>query len=453
MTMNSVNRIKKAHLISLGCARNRVDSEVMLGKLLGQGWQHTDSLLESDVAIINTCGFIEAAKEESINTILECSEYKARNKNLKIVVAGCLTQRYKTQLAKGLPEVDLFIGTDEFVRLPELLADTDKKNHSKVHAKRTHYIYDEHHPRVNTLSTHSAYIKVAEGCQHNCSFCIIPAIRGKLRSRPASSIIAEAKNLSESGVKEINLIAQDLAAYGRDRTDGADLLSLLKELVKIEKLHWIRLLYMYPENITQEFLQFFAEEKKLVKYLDIPIQHGSNKILKDMKRDVTIEEIEETISQLRAKVPTVAIRTSVMVGFPGETEKDFEDLASFVKRARIEHLGCFSYSKEDGTVAARMSDQVEEHVKKERQEKIMALQKEISRAGLEKHLGKTYEALIEKQDKKDKDLWLARLSTQAPEVDGILYVINTKETELNQGDMILVRIIETKEYDLIGETI
>ena len=306
---------------------------------------------------------------------------------------------------------------------------------------------------MNTLSTHSAYIKVAEGCQHNCSFCIIPAIRGKLRSRPASSIIAEAKNLSESGVKEINLIAQDLAAYGRDRTDGADLLSLLKELVKIEKLHWIRLLYMYPENITQEFLQFFAEEKKLVKYLDIPIQHGSNKILKDMKRDVTIEEIEETISQLRAKVPTVAIRTSVMVGFPGETEKDFEDLASFVKRARIEHLGCFSYSKEDGTVAARMSDQVEEHVKKERQEKIMALQKEISRAGLEKHLGKTYEALIEKQDKKDKDLWLARLSTQAPEVDGILYVINTKETELNQGDMILVRIIETKEYDLIGETI
>lgn len=451
MTTTSVNRIKKAHLISLGCARNRVDSEVMLGKLLGEGWQHTNDLRESDVAIINTCGFIEAAKEESINTILECSEYKEENKNLKIVVAGCLTQRYKTQLAKGLPEVDLFIGTDEFVRLPELLAEKDLSE-NRVHAKRTHYIYDEHHPRVNTLSSHSAYIKVAEGCQHNCSFCIIPAIRGKLRSRSASSILAEAKNLSEQGVKEVNLIAQDLAAYGRDRTDGADLLSLLKELVKIEKLEWIRLLYMYPENITDEFLEFFAQEKKLVKYLDIPIQHGSNKILKDMKRDVTIEDVEATLSKLREKVPGVAIRTSVMVGFPGETEEDFNKLKSFVERARIEHLGCFSYSKEEGTVAARMEGQVPEEVKKERQEQIMALQQEISETELEKHLGKTYEALVEKQDDEAEDVWWARLSTQAPEVDGILYAINTKGSQLAPGDMIPVTITETREYDLIGET-
>ena len=451
MQTNSPQKIKKAHLISLGCARNRVDSEVMLGKLLGEGWQHTDDLTESDVAIINTCGFIEAAKEESINTILECSEYKEENKNLKIVVAGCLTQRYKTQLAKGLPEVDLFIGTDEFVRLPELLENSNKTE-NKVHAKRTHYIYDEHHPRVNTLSTHSAYIKVAEGCQHNCSFCIIPAIRGKLRSRSASSIIAEARNLSDAGVKEINLIAQDLAAYGRDRTDGAELLSLLKELVKIEKLRWIRLLYVYPENITDEFLEFFASEEKIVKYLDIPIQHGSNKILKDMKRDVTIEDIEGTINKLRTKVPTVAIRTSVMVGFPGETEKDFEDLLAFVKRTRIEHLGCFSYSKEEGTVAARMKDQIPEELKKERQEKIMALQQEISEAGLEKHLGKTYEALIEKQDDEDEDVWFARLSIQAPEVDGSLYVVNTKDLELAAGDLVPVVITETREYDLIGQT-
>lgn len=442
---------KTAHLISLGCARNRVDSEVMLGSLLGDGWKHTDDLLTSDVAIINTCGFIEAAKEESISTILDCSAYKEQNKNLKIVVAGCLTQRYKTQLAKGLPEVDLFVGTDEFVKLPELLEQIEEKNTQKVHAKRTHYIYDEHHPRVNTLSSYSAYVKVAEGCQHNCSFCIIPAIRGKLRSRSESSIISEVKSLSESGVKEINLIAQDLAAYGRDRKDGAELLSLLKELVKIEKLKWIRLLYVYPENINDAFLEFFAKEEKIVKYLDIPIQHASNSILKAMKRDVSIEDIEETIAKLRKKTPQIAIRTSVMVGFPGETDKDFEELLAFVKRAKIENLGCFIYSKEEGTVAARMDGQISEQTKKERHEKVMALQQTVSAKCLEKHIGKTFQALIEKQDDENPHLWIARISTQAPEVDGCLYVMNTQEKNLAPGDFCKVIVREAQAYDLVGE--
>ena len=443
--------IQKAHLISLGCARNRVDSEVMLGSLLGEGWHHTNDLLESDVAIINTCGFIDAAKEESINTILECSAYKEQNEKLKVVVAGCLTQRYKNQLAKGLPEVDLFVGTDEFVKLPELLREIDEKKSGKVHAKRTHYIYDEHHPRVNTLSGHSAYVKVAEGCQHNCSFCIIPAIRGKLRSRSESSILSEVKNLCESGVKEINLIAQDLAAYGRDREDSAKLLSLLKELVKIEKLEWIRLLYVYPENIDNEFLEFFANEKKIVKYLDIPIQHGSNRILKAMKRVVSIEEIEGTIEKLRSKVPNVSIRTSVMVGFPGETEEDFEDLASFVSRAKIDHLGCFIYSKEEGTVAARMPNQVEEEIKEARRDHIMQIQQEVSLANLKGKVGKTFEALVESEDPEAEGSFIARLSTQAPEVDGSLFLSNPKGKEIKLGDICSIKITEAEEYDLFGE--
>ena len=449
MTLQKQNTTpKKAHLISLGCARNRVDSEVMLGSLLGEGWSHTDDLTDCDVAIINTCGFIEAAKEESINTILDCSAYKEENKNLKIVVAGCLTQRYKTQLAKGLPEVDLFIGTDEFVKLPELLKTPSEK---KVHAKRTHYIYDEHHPRINTLSTHSAYVKVAEGCQHNCSFCIIPAIRGKLRSRSESSILSEVTNLAQSGVKEVNLIAQDLAAYGRDRTDGANLLQLLKELVKIPELKWVRLLYVYPENIDDAFLDFFAKEEKIVKYLDIPIQHASNSLLKSMKRVVTIEEIEATIHKLRKASPEVAIRTSVMTGFPGETEEDFQELLDFVKRIKIDHLGCFTYSKEEGTVAARMDGQIEEAVKLERRDEVMKVQQEVSKKSLENYVGQTVQVLIEKKDPEEENVWTARLSTQAPEVDGCVYVLTNNDEKLSPGDLCLIKITEAEDYDLIAE--
>lgn len=440
--------VKKVHLISLGCARNRVDSEVMLGSLLGEGWRFEPEVANSDVVIINTCGFIEAAKEESINTILDCAAHKKDNPNLKVIVAGCLTQRYKTQLAKGLPEVDLFVGTDEFVKLPQLLeqADSDQAE-KKVHAKRTHYIYDEHYPRINTLSQHSAYVKVAEGCQHNCAFCIIPAIRGKLRSRSIASVIAEVKALTQNGVKEINLIAQDLAAYGRDREDSANLLALLKELVKIEDLKWIRLLYMYPENITDEFLEFFAQEEKLVKYLDIPVQHASNRLLKTMNRGVTREMIEGTLNKLREKIPSIAIRTSVMVGFPGETEEDFAELLDFVKKMKINHLGCFTYSQEEGTVAARMKDQIEDETKKARQELVMAHQQQISHDNLEAHVDQTFEVMIEKLEDAEENLWQARLSTQAPEVDGLVYV-EAGDRNLAPGDFCKVDITEADDYDL-----
>ena len=317
----------RVHLVSLGCSRNRVDSEVMLGTLFERGWQSTDVAEEADAIVVNTCGFIQSAKEESIDRILEAAELK-KEKDLKLVVTGCLTQRYKRQLAEGMPEVDLFIGTDEFTKIADLIEQDTSED--RVHTKRTHYLYNEKMPRVNTLTKSSAYVKVAEGCQHNCAFCIIPAIRGRLRSRPISSIVGEVEKLVAEGVIEINLIAQDLAAFGRDK--GTDeLVPLLRELVKIEGLSWIRLLYVYPENITEEFLELFATEEKIVKYLDIPVQHGSDSVLKRMNRDVTANQIKVTIERLRARVPDVAIRTSVMVGFPGETEEEFAELKSFVE--------------------------------------------------------------------------------------------------------------------------
>lgn len=437
---------RKVHLVSLGCARNKVDSEVMLGTLLGKGWSHTDSPELADAIIINTCGFIEAAKEESIDTILSSSEHKKTNPDLKLVVTGCLTQRYKKQLADGLPEVDLFVGTDEFTKIGELLNAPPPKG--TVVAKRTHYLYTDAMPRVNTLSGYSAYVKVAEGCQHNCSFCIIPAIRGRLRSRPIESVVKEVEELCRQGVKEINLIAQDLAAYGRDH--GTDqLLPLLKALVKTD-ISWIRMLYVYPENISEEFLDFFANEDKIVKYLDIPVQHASDRLLESMNRGVTQKQLRETIETLRARVPQVAIRTSVMVGFPGETEQDFQELRSFVSDMKFDHLGCFSYSKEEGTVAGRMKDQIDQEIKAQRQQEIMGLQQEISRNKLESYVGQILPVLINGLSEETELLWEGRLTTQAPEVDGLVYINDGKPIA---GDVQLVKITEAHEYDLVGEVV
>ncbi len=436
---------RKVHLISLGCARNRVDSEVMLGTMMGRGWISTDEPSLADAIVVNTCGFIASAKEESIDTILQAAEMKKTNPELKVVVAGCLTQRYKNQLVKGLPEVDLFVGTDEFTRIGDLLE--ARSGDEKLFAKRTHYLYNEDMPRINTLAKHSAYVKVAEGCQHNCSFCIIPAIRGRLRSRPVSSVIAEVTNLVANGVVEINLIAQDLAAYGRDRADEADLFKLLKSLVQIEGLKWIRCLYVYPENISDEFLEFFATEEKIVKYLDIPVQHASDRILSKMNRHVNKQQLREIIGKVKARVPEVAIRTSVMVGFPGETEEDFEELNEFVHDMAFTHLGCFTYSMEEGTVAGRMADQIDEAVKKERQAIIMETQREVSRDNLKKLVGKTFPVLVEGLSDETDLLFQGRLSTQAPEVDGVVLI---NDGNAVPGSIQMVKISESHDYDLVG---
>ena len=442
----SINQ-RKVHLISLGCARNRVDSEVMLGTMMGKGWQVTYEPEEADAIIVNTCGFIAAAKEESVDKILAAAELKADRPDMKLVVTGCLTQRYKKQLAKGLPEVDLFIGTDEFTKIGSLL--DEEVPCGTVVAKRTHYLYNEAMPRVNTLAKHSAYVKVAEGCQHNCAFCIIPAIRGRLRSRPVASVVAEVEKLVKEGVLEVNLIAQDLAAYGRDLPD-ADLLTLLKALVEIDGLQWIRPLYVYPENISADFLDFFASHSKIVKYLDIPVQHASDDVLKRMNRDVSRTEIETTLARVRSAVPSVAIRTSVMVGFPGETDAEFEQLKDFVRQARFSHLGCFAYSQEEGTVAGRMSDQVASDVKEQRLEEIMAIQKEVSKDLLRSYVGQTLEVLVCGPSPESELLWEGRLATQAPEVDGVVYL---NDGPVVAGSIQKVEITESHEYDLVGRVL
>jgi ribosomal protein S12 methylthiotransferase len=437
---------KNIHLISLGCARNRVDAEVMLGSCLAEGWTYCDDPAVADAIVVNTCGFIKEAKEESIDTILEAAGHKERNPELQLVVAGCLSQRYKGQLVKALPEVDLFIGTDEFVKLPTMLA--EKLPKGSVRARRSNYLYQHSLPRINTLSTQSAYVKVAEGCQHNCAFCIIPAIRGPLRSRTIESVVEEVKTLVSQGVIEINLIAQDLAAYGRDRSRD-ELLPLLKALVEIAGLRWIRLLYIYPENIDEEFLAFFASQEKLVKYLDIPMQHASDRVLGLMNRGVNQQQLRDIIAKVRAFVPEVAIRTSVMTGFPSEDEADFAELLGFVKDCRFAHLGCFTYSQEEGTVAGRMQHQVDEAVKAARRDQVMALQQEISRDYLRSFVGKEVEVLVAGPSTETHGSWQGRMSTQAPEVDGLVYF----DGDLPAGELGLVRvkITASMEYDLRGK--
>jgi ribosomal protein S12 methylthiotransferase len=435
---------RKVHLVSLGCARNRVDAEVMLGSLLKRGWKIVDQGAGADAVIVNTCGFIGPAKEESIDNILECAELKKTNPDMKLVVTGCLTQRYKRQLVTGLPEVDFFVGVDEFPRLPDLLESDIKKG--TVFAQRTNYLYDGDLPKLNTLSPYSAYVKVAEGCQHNCAFCIIPAIRGKLRSRPIAGVLSEVRQLASQGVKEINLIAQDLAAYGRDL--GSDnLIELLETLETVEGIEWIRLLYVYPENITDKFLEFFSRSKKIVKYLDVPMQHGSDAVLERMNRNVKRSQLLESVAKLRKEVPGVAIRTSVMVGFPGETDEEFEQLLSFVEQAEFDHLGCFSYSQEDGTVAGRMQNQIDEGTKISRLDRVMLLQQNISKRRMESYKDQIVEVLVLGASGESKHLIEARMANQAPEVDGVVY-INKGAYEV--GEIQRACITKTMEYDAIA---
>ena len=444
---NSTER--KVHMISLGCARNRVDSEVMLGTLMGDHWSVTDEADEADAVIVNTCGFIEPAKEESVNTILEAAELKEKNPDMKLIVAGCLTQRYKKKLVEGLPEVDVFVGTDEFPKIAKILNGYSDEDKGKVFAKRTHYLYDGELPKKNTLASASAYVKVAEGCQHNCAFCIIPAIRGKLRSRPIPNVVKEVEKLALEGVKEINLIAQDLAAYGRDWGND-DLLELLKKLVEIDGIEWIRLLYVYPENITDEMVEFLATNPKIVKYLDIPVQHASNRLLEKMNRDVTKEQIASTIGNLRSKIPEMAIRTSVMVGFPGETDADVDEMIEFLQEMKFDHLGCFTYSQEEGTVAGRMKDQIDEDAKVERQSRVMEAQKKLSNKNLQKFLGRKIPVLVKGVSEESDLLFEGRMSIQAPEVDGIVYI---NDGLVKPGSIQTVEITEAHDYDLVGHIV
>ena len=446
---------QKFNIISLGCARNLVDSEVMAGVLHQNDYELVPEPETADIVLINTCGFIAAAKEESIDTILDVARLKETGKLKKLVVAGCLSQRYPNELAKELPEVDLFIGTGEVPRIVQIL-----KEH-EVHARRQYvgvpsYLYDHSTPRVLSTPAYTAFVKASEGCDHKCAFCIIPQMRGPHRSRSIESIVSEALQLTEKGVKEINLIAQDLTAYGRDRKDGTTLEGLLRELANVPRLHWLRLLYAYPNFLDDTLLEVIRDSEKICKYIDIPFQHISQSILQRMRRGKSGSSVREATQKLRKFIPGLTLRTSLIVGFPGETETDFRELLDFVEDAQFERLGVFKYSPEEGTAAARMGAEVSEQVKERRWQEVMDLQAVISRKKNEALIGTIQRVMIDDVALNSERV-TGRTQGHAPEVDGVVFVESDDSRQqrvpVRPGDMIDVTITGALDYDLISETI
>ena len=445
---------EKINIVSLGCARNLVDSEVMAGLLREARYEIVPEPSAADILLVNTCSFIDAAKEESIDTILEAARLKAKGQVQTLIVAGCLPQRYSDGLAQELPEVDLFIGTGEVPRITEILEEWRKNKKERLYVGIPRYLYDHATPRLRETPRYSAFIKVSEGCDHKCAFCIIPRLRGPHRSRPIGSIVKEAEVLAREGVKEINLIAQDLTAYGRERRDGSTLYGLLTELSAVAGIHWIRLLYAYPNFLDDPLLDLIRKEDKICKYIDIPFQHVSAGILRSMRRGKAGSAVREAIHNLRRAVPGITLRTSLIVGFPGETEDDFQELLEFVQEAEFDRLGVFKYSREEGTAAATMEGQVSEEEKERRWQEIMDLQAEISRRKNDLLLGSVQHVMIEGSDPETGRLF-GRTQAHAPEVDGLVYVeggpLRERGVGMRPGEMMDVRITGALDFDLIGE--
>lgn len=439
--------MSKIYIDTMGCPKNQEDSERFAGLLKSYGNQIVFSPEEGDVLVLNTCGFIDDAKRESIDRILELAQYKDHNKDKKIVITGCLSQRYGDDLYDEFKEVDAFVGVNDYADLPQIINsltdNKEKKNRILKIDGKEGFLKGERSP---LYSRHTAYLKVAEGCSNNCSYCVIPSIRGPYRSVKKEDVISDAKNLVSQGAKELILIAQDVSAYGIDIYGKYALPDLLKELCKIDELKWIRLMYCYEERITDELIDTIASEDKICNYIDIPLQHYSESILKAMKRTSTPESIEKTINSLRKKVPDIAIRTTFITGFPGETDEDFSQLKKFVENTGFDRLGVFSYSKEEGTEAALMKEQVSHELASERRDEIMKLQMDISFNKNEKMIGNVYDVLI---DEAEDGIYYGRTPYDAPEIDNAV-IINTSEG-INMGDMLKVRIVDAYDYDLIGE--
>ena len=426
----------KVGFVSLGCSKNLVDTEMMIGLFKKNNYEIVNNPKEAEIIVINTCGFIESAKEEAINTILEMAEYKKENCKF-LIVTGCLVERYKEDLIKSLPEVDLFVKFSEYNTIWEQIANVI--NHSQPNNEELDFLN-----RVISTGTNFAYIRIAEGCNNFCTFCAIPYIRGRFKSRKIEDILEEAKNLAKEGYKELIIIAQDTTKYGTDIYGKPKLAELLHEISKIDGIEWIRFLYTYPETITDELIQEVKNNDKICKYFDIPMQHISDRILKKMNRKSTGESIRNLITKLRKEIPGVVIRSTLMVGFPGETEEDFEELYEFVKWAKLDKLGCFAYSKEEGTVASKMENQVHPMTKKKRYNKIMALQQEISKENMKKHIGKTLKVLVE--NSKD-DSAIGRTYMDVPDIDGVIYI----KGKAKPSTFVNCKITDFKEYDLMGE--
>ena len=435
--------------ISLGCDKNLVDSEVMLGLLDKKGYQIVDSEEDADIIVVNTCCFIHDAKEESIQTILEMAEYKKEGKLKALIVTGCLAQRYQQEIIDEIPEVDAVLGTTSYDHIVEAVEEALAGN-GHVVLEDVDALPDVKEKRLVTTGGHYAYMKIAEGCDKHCTYCIIPKLRGNYRSVPMEKLLAEAKDLADQGVKELILVAQETTVYGKDLYGEKSLHKLLRELCKISKIQWIRILYCYPEEIYDELIQTIKEEKKVCHYLDLPIQHASDAVLKRMGRRTSKAQLVEIIEKLRKEIPDISLRTTLITGFPGETQEQHEELKDFVDEMEFDRLGVFTYSPEEDTPAATMTEQIPEEVKEDRQAELMELQQEIAFDLAEDMVGREVLVMIEGKVA-DENAYVGRTYKDAPNVDGLIF-INTDE-ELMSGDFARVRVTGALEYDLIGELI
>lgn len=453
--------------VNLGCSKNQVDSEIMLGTLVQDGFELTGDPKKAEVVIINTCGFIEEAKQESINTIIEHGKLKQSGSCRVLIAAGCLAQRYQSDLIKQLPELDGVVGTGEFGKIAEICRSllTPKKRQQRLWISEPPYLYDAEAPRLRLGKTHSAYVKIAEGCNRNCAFCAIPIMRGKQRSRPVESIVAEADRLAAEGVKEINLISQDTINYGVDLGLRQGLVTLLRELVKVKEICWIRPFYLYPQQVTDELLDLYEGEEKITKYIDMPLQHINDRMLKRMHRLGDRKAITSLVDRIRTHIPGVTFRTAFIVGFPGETEQAFEELKSYVQATEFDRVAVFLYSDEEDTPAVALDDKVERSVMEERRNDILAVQEGIAAAKGRARVGSVIEVLVDGVSEETEWLLEGRHEGLAPEIDGVIY-INDDPANLTQppracqdapvpasGEMVKVEITDAALYDLVGHIV
>ncbi|MDH3603397.1 MAG: 30S ribosomal protein S12 methylthiotransferase RimO [Candidatus Tectomicrobia bacterium] len=434
----------KVALISLGCPKNLLDSEVMLGKLFEQGYELTLDPVEADYLIVNTCGFIENAKEESIEHILEMAEIKAKYGDKQLVVSGCLAQRYGSELRREMPEIDVLVGTGNFQDMPQVLVQLETPQPQREYLSDNVYLYSDTDTRVQTTLSHTAYLKIAEGCNHLCTFCIIPKMRGRLKSRTADSILAEAQQLGRLGVREVILIAQDSTEYGTDIGLRHGLAHVLERLShEAPEIDWLRVLYLYPSMVRPQLLDVYAQHDRVCNYFDMPMQHASDRLLRSMKRGYTQRTLYRLLDEIRSRMPDAAIRTTFIVGFPGETPADVDALLTFLEHAHLDRVGVFTYSHEEGTPSYDMPDQVPAHEAEKRRQEIMTLQQEIS---LQKHqalVGQHLWALIDVEGDDDRPA-VGRLSSQAPDIDGVVYV----DGPVLSGELVRVEITGAEAYDL-----
>ncbi len=447
--MEEANK-EKVSMVSLGCPKNLVDAEVMLGYLSNNGYAITTDEHEADIIIVNTCSFIKEAKQESIDTILDLADRKHDARCRLLIVAGCLPQRYQQELAKELPEVDIFVGTGDYPRIAEIIAEKEGVEGQILYTGDPNYLYDGDLPRMQSTPLYTAYLKIAEGCSNCCSYCVIPSIRGAFRSRTPELVLTEARRLVANGARELNLVAQDITRYGSDLGEGVNLEWLVSQLHDLEGLRWIRLLYAYPDGITDGLIKVIREGEKVCKYLDMPLQHISDPVLQRMNRRSSESEIRALIEKIRIEVPEIALRTSLIVGFPGETDEDFKKLLHFVEETQFDRLGVFCYSREEGTPAAEMPDQVSERVKRERYKKLMRAQARVSFKRNRRLIDVEEEVIVEGYSEETDLLLKGRTSRQAPDIDGQVYITSG---QANVGDIVRLRITDSSDYDLIGEIV